>query len=134
MIKNDYSIGGEQSGHIILLQDSRFGDGLKTALCLMNAIIESNKTLSELKKEITIYPQLLENLKVKDKNIVLNDEEINKAIKEVETDLKDDGRILVRPSGTEPLIRVMVEAKTEDICKEKVFKIIDLIKKKGYQQ
>ena len=134
MIKNNYSVGGEQSGHIILLEDSKFGDGLKTALCLMNAITESNKTLSDLKREITIYPQLLENLKVKDKNIVLNDEEINKAIKEVEEDLKGDGRILVRPSGTEPLIRVMVEAKTEDICKENVFKIIDLIKKKGYQQ
>ena len=134
MIKNNYSLGGEQSGHIILLNDSRFGDGLKTALCLMNAIKESNKNLSDLKKEITIYPQLLENLVVKDKNIVLNDEEINKAIKEVEEELKDDGRILVRPSGTESLIRVMVEAKTQEICKEKVSKIIELIKKKGYQK
>ena len=134
MMKNNYSIGGEQSGHIILLNDSRFGDGLKTALCLMNAIKESSKTISELKREITIYPQLLENLTVKDKKIVLNDEDINKAIKEVEQDLGDDGRILVRPSGTEPLIRVMVEAKTQDICKEKVSKIIDLIKEKGYQK
>ena len=134
MMKNNYSVGGEQSGHIILLDDSRFGDGLKTALCLMNAIIEFNKSLSELKKEITIYPQLLENITVKDKNIVLNDKDIKDAINEVEKEIGGDGRLLVRPSGTEPLIRVMVEAKTSEICKEIVSKIIDLIKRKGYQK
>ena len=117
-----------------LVKDSRFGDGLKSALCLMNAIKESNKTLSELKKDIVIYPQLLENILVKDKNVVLEDKDINNAIEEVKNDLKDEGRILVRPSGTEPLIRVMVEAKTKDICNEKVKKIIDLIKEKGYQK
>ena len=134
MIKGNYSIGGEQSGHIILLNDSRFGDGLKTALCLMNAIKESNKSLIDLENEIEIYPQVLENIIVKDKNIVLNDKDINQAINEASELLDHNGRILVRPSGTEPLIRVMVEAKTIDICKEEVKKIIDLIKKKGYQK
>ena len=134
MIKGNYSVGGEQSGHIILLNDSRFGDGLKTALCMMNAIKESGKTLKELKSEIEIYPQLLENITVKDKNVVLNDNDINKAIEEVKDLLSDNGRILVRPSGTEPLIRVMVEAKTQEICKEYVSKIIELIKEKGYQK
>ena len=134
MIKGSYSVGGEQSGHLILLDDSRFGDGLKTALALMNAIFYFKKPLEELKKEITIYPQLLENITVKDKKIVLDDQEINNCIKEIEKVLGDDGRILVRPSGTEPLIRVMVEAKTKEICKEYVSKVIDLIKKKGYQK
>ena len=83
----------------------------------MNAIKESNKTLSELKKDIVIYPQLLENILVKDKNVVLEDKDINNAIEEVKNDLKDEGRILVRPSGTEPLIRVMVEAKTINTIK-----------------
>ena len=134
MIKNNYSVGGEQSGHIILLDDSRFGDGLKTALAVFKALIDNGTTLKDVKEEVKIYPQLLENILVKDKNVVLNDSDINNCITKIKNKLKDNGRILVRPSGTEPLIRVMVEAKTKEKCRLYVEEVIDLIKNKGYQK
>lgn len=134
MMKNSYSLGGEQSGHIILLEDSRFGDGLKTALAIFKALLDNHKTIEEFAKEIVIYPQLLENVVVKDKNIVLNDSDIKKKIESVSSLLKNDGRILVRPSGTEPLIRVMVEAATSEICKKYVDEVINLIVNKGYKK
>lgn len=134
MMKNSYSLGGEQSGHIILLEDSRFGDGLKTALAIFKALLDNHKTIEEFAKEIVIYPQLLENVVVKDKNIVLNDSDIKKKIESVSSLLRNDGRILVRPSGTEPLIRVMVEAATSEICKKYVDEVINLIVNKGYKK
>ena len=94
--------------------------------------IENKKTLAQLTEPVTIYPQLLINVRVKDKAEVLNDEDIKKAIEEVTEALGDDGRILVRESGTEPLIRVMVEAQTDEICHENVLKVVNLIKEKGY--
>jgi len=132
MIKNDFCVGGEQSGHIICSLDSLFGDGLKTALQVLSAMLYYGQTLKEAVKEVEIYPQLLINEKVKDKKIVLNDEDINKKIEEIKNILGNDGRILVRPSGTEPLIRVMVEAKSDDICQKYVNEVIELIKNKGY--
>lgn len=132
MIKNDYVVGGEESGHIICKHDSNFGDGLKTALLVLEALKYYNLDLIEATKEVFIYPQLLVNVKVKDKKIVLDDEDINNKIKEIENDLTNNGRILVRPSGTEELIRVMVEAKSDELCKKYVYDVIDLIKEKGY--
>ena len=134
MIKNNYSVGGEQSGHTIILKDSKFGDGLKTALAVFKALIDEGKSLKDVKDEVMIYPQLLENIVVKDKEEVLNDNDINNCINRIKQKLKNNGRILVRPSGTEPLIRVMVEASSDEKCKMYVSEVIDLIKEKGYQK
>ena len=132
MMKNGYGLGGEQSGHIIIMKDCNFGDGLKTALCLLAALNHFGCSIDEACKELNIYPQLLVNQRVTDKKVVLNDEDIKKAIEDVKEQLNGNGQILVRPSGTEPLIRVMVEAETDELCKEYVYKVIDLIKDKGY--
>lgn len=132
MVKNDYVLGGEQSGHIIFKKYATTGDGLLTALKLIEVMKNTGKSAIELSEGLVIFPQLLVNQKVKDKTVVLNDEEINQAIDQVTKELGSSGRILVRPSGTEPLIRVMVEAETEEICHHYVYKILDLIKEKGY--
>lgn len=132
MLKNDFALGGEQSGHIIIKKDCNFGDGLKTALCLLEALKFFNEDINGASKELMIYPQLLVNQRVKDKKIVLNDEDIKNKIKQIKDDLKDDGQVLVRASGTEPLIRVMVEAKSDELCHNYVYQIIDLFKEKGY--
>ena len=132
MVKNDYVLGGEQSGHIIFKKHATTGDGLLTALKLIEVMKNTGKSAIELSEGLVIFPQLLVNQKVKDKTVVLNDEEINQAIDQVTKELGSSGRILVRPSGTEPLIRVMVEAETEEICHHYVYKILDLIKEKGY--
>lgn len=133
MVKNDFCIGGEQSGHIIYSGDCFFGDGLKTALLVLKALNYYGLSLKKSTEELKIYPQLLINLHVKDKNIVLNDEDINKKIDDIANLLKDNGRILVRPSGTEPLIRVMVEAESDELCNKYVYEVIDMIKERGYQ-
>ena len=132
MLNNNFDLGGEQSGHIIIKKDCNFGDGLKTALCLLNALSSTNQTVQEAVKEVTIYPQLLVNQKVTDKNNVLNDTDIKNKIDEIKTLLDGNGQILVRASGTEPLIRVMVEAENDDLCNKYVYEVIDLIKEKGY--
>lgn len=132
MMTNNYVVGGEQSGHIIYSNDSLFGDGLKTALFVLTVLKNENKSINEVCKDLVIYPQLLINVQVKDKNVVLNDTDINSQIEAVQNELKDNGRILVRPSGTEPLIRVMVEAQTDEECKKHVSSVVDLIKAKGY--
>ncbi len=132
MMKKNCMIGGEQSGHIIFLEDEVTGDGLFTGLKLLQAMRETGKTIQELSKGLYIYPQLLENVEVTDKNTVLDDEDIQAKIQEVADFLGDNGRILVRPSGTEPLIRVMVEASTQKLCEDCVHMVTDLIKEKGY--
>ncbi|MBO7676415.1 MAG: phosphoglucosamine mutase, partial [Erysipelotrichaceae bacterium] len=124
----------EQSGHIIYSYDCFFGDGLKTALLVMEILEYYGTTLKESVKEVKIYPQLLVNERVKDKGFVLHDEVINKKIADVADELKDNGRILVRPSGTEPLIRVMVEAESDELCHKYVYDVIDLIKERGYAE
>lgn len=130
MCKNGYIVGGEQSGHIILKHHATTGDGLMTALSILKVMKKTGKTLDELCEGLTIYPQLLVNVKVTDKTQVLNDEEINDAIQSVEAELEGNGRVLVRPSGTEPLLRVMAEAETDEICDRVVGKIARLIQRK----
>ena len=116
MKKNDYSLGGEQSGHIIFYKHSKTGDGILTALMVLECLINSKLKASELIKDLTIYPQVLINVKVTDKAKALADNELIKASKEIEKELNGTGRLLIRESGTEPLIRIMVEAKTIEIC------------------
>ena len=128
MVQNGHSLGGEQSGHIIFSKHATTGDGILTSLKLMEVILENKTTLGTLASEVKIYPQLLENLRVTDKDIVLNHPEVLAAEKEVEEALGGNGRILVRASGTEPLLRVMVEAESQELCKKYVKKVIDAMK------
>lgn len=128
MVQNGHSLGGEQSGHIIFSRHATTGDGILTSLKIMEVILERKTTLGTLASEVKIYPQLLENLRVTDKDIVLNHPDVLAAEKEVEEALGDEGRILVRASGTEPLLRVMVEAETQELCKKYVKKVIDTMK------
>ena len=132
MVANGYSLGGEQSGHIIFGKYATTGDGVLTSLKIMDAMLISKKRISELTEGFKVYPQLLVNLKVTDKDIVMNDEKVIKAKDEAEAGLNGDGRVLLRKSGTEPLIRVMVEAGSDEKCKEAADKIIDAIKSGGY--
>ena len=132
MVENGHCLGGEQSGHIICSYTGMFGDGVKTALNLLEVMCDSKEDIQTLVEDVKIYPQLLVNEKVVDKSVVLNDAKINEAIDHVAKELGDNGRILVRPSGTEPLIRVMVEAESDELCKKYVYEIIDLIVELGY--
>lgn len=131
MEKNDYSIGGEQSGHVIFNAYENTGDGLFTALMLLRVMRETGKKLSELTEDLFIYPQLLINVKVNDKHRALENEELLEQVDLVSKELGDEGRILVRPSGTEPLVRVMVEAKTDELCDLYVNRVVNFIKTKG---
>ncbi|MCD7894899.1 MAG: phosphoglucosamine mutase [Erysipelotrichaceae bacterium] len=132
MVKNGHVIGGEQSGHIIFSKHATTGDGILTSLKIMETMVENKKTLAQLCDGIEVYPQLLINVRVKDKKAAQEDEDVQKAIKEVEEKLGNDGRILVRESGTEPVVRVMVEALSDEICHEYVLKVVNTIKAKGY--
>ena len=128
MVANGHSLGGEQSGHIIFGKHATTGDGILTSLKLMEVILEKKTTIGTLASEVKIYPQLLQNLRVTDKEIVLNHPDVLAAEKEVEEALGSDGRILVRASGTEPLLRVMVEAESQELCNKYVKKVIDAMK------
>ncbi|MCR5467419.1 MAG: phosphoglucosamine mutase [Lachnospiraceae bacterium] len=132
MAKNGCRIGGEQSGHIIFSKYASTGDGILTSLKLMEAMLGSKKTMSELTRDLFIYPQVLKNVRVTDKTEAQNDKDVQAAVKKVEEALGDTGRILVRESGTEPVVRVMVEAKSQDECKKYVDEVIETISKKGY--
>ncbi|MGP7819747.1 phosphoglucosamine mutase [Niallia sp. 01092] len=116
MRKNGYNLGGEQSGHIIFLDYNTTGDGLLTGLQLVNIMKATNKPLSELAGEMKKFPQKLVNIKVSDKHHVTDNEKVKEVITKVEQEMNGNGRILVRPSGTEPLVRIMAEAPTEDLC------------------
>lgn len=131
MSENGYELGGEQSGHIIFSKYANTGDGILTSLRLMEAMIDNKTSLSELRRDLKIYPQVLKNVRVNDKKAVLNDESIKNIIEKESESLKDTGRILVRESGTEPLIRVMAEAETEEIADKKVNNIVQAIEKSG---
>lgn len=130
MMQNDHIVGGEQSGHIIFSKYAATGDGILTALMLMEVILNKKMPLSDLTREVTIFPQLLENVKVTDKNAAMEDPEVLEAAKKVEEALGNDGRILLRQSGTEPLVRVMVEAETDALCAKYVKVVADILKKK----
>ena len=118
MVEHGCRIGGEQSGHIIFSKYARTGDGILTSLKLMEVMMAKKLPLSRLKEGMTIYPQVLINIRVKDKGAAQADPAVQAAVKAVEERLGDTGRILVRESGTEPLVRVMVEAETEAVCQE----------------
>lgn len=133
MMANGYCLGGEQSGHIIFSKHATTGDGILTSLKMMEAMIESKSTLSNLTKELKIFPQILVNVNVTDKNLAMSDEEVLKAGKEVEEELGNSGRLLLRQSGTENLVRVMVEAETDEMCSKMAYKIVDVIKARGYE-
>ncbi len=132
MLQNGHGIGGEQSGHIIFQKYAATGDGILTSLMLMEVMLEKKMKLSELRKDVVIYPQLLKNVRVADKPAARQDEDVVAAVKKVEEALGENGRILLRESGTEPLIRVMVEAETDQICEQHVDSVIEVLKKKGH--
>lgn len=132
MLKSDYSIGGEQSGHVILLEHNTTGDGLVTGIQLASAVKKSGKTLSELAGVMDVYPQVLINAKVKTENKerYTEDAEIMAAIEKIEAEFANNGRVLIRPSGTEPLVRVMIEGKDESVIRARAEALADLIVKK----
>ena len=131
MVKNGFMLGGEQSGHIIFSKHATTGDGILTSLMLMEVIMETKQSLGQLTEEVKIYPQLLKNVHVADKKTARENPEVVKAVDAVAEALGDDGRILVRESGTEPVIRVMVEAATDELCEKYVAQVIDVIEKEG---
>ena len=131
MRQNGHIIGGEQSGHIIFGRYATTGDGLLTAIKVMECITESKQPLSVLASGMTMYPQKLKNVVVTDKDETLNCEEVKAAVRKVEADLGDEGRVVLRKSGTEPLLRVMVEATTDALCEEKVDEIIAAMQAAG---
>lgn len=133
MAQNGCRIGGEQSGHIIFSKYATTGDGILTSLKMMEVMLAKKKTLGELVAPLKIYPQVLENVRVTDKKAVQNDSDVQKAVSEVAEALGDTGRILVRESGTEPVVRVMVEAPDHDTCQKYVDKVVNVICEKGYQ-
>lgn len=130
MVKDDYRLGGEQSGHIILSKFATTGDGLITAIKLMEVIIASKKSVGTLASGMKEYPQILINVKVADKNAAMENEEVLAEVKKTEELLAGDGRVLVRKSGTEPLVRVMVEAKDNVTCREMAEHLAEFIKNK----
>lgn len=131
MRQNGHIIGGEQSGHIIFGRYANTGDGILTAIKVMEAITETKQPLSVLASDMTVYPQLLKNVVVTDKDETLNCAEVKAAVAEVEKELGSEGRVLLRKSGTEPLLRVMVEAGTHEMCEQKVYYIIEAMRRAG---
>ena len=127
MMKNGYSLGGEQSGHIIFMKNATTGDGILTSLKVMEAMLEKKASLSELRRELKIFPQLLVNVPVEDKDKVLNHPKIKEIEKSVSEELGNKGRLLLRPSGTEPLVRVMVEAESDEKCKQYVDAVVKVV-------
>lgn len=130
MQKNGCRLGGEQSGHIIFSKYASTGDGILTSLKMMEVMMAKKMKMSQLTEDLYIYPQVLVNVKVKDKAVTQADKDVQDAVKKVVDALGDTGRILVRESGTEPLIRVMVEAETEEICRKHVDNVVSVIKEK----
>ena len=128
MRKGGYSLGGEQSGHIVFMNLNTTGDGLLSAVQLLSVMKETGKSLSELAAEVTIFPQNLVNIRVRDKHTVMDEPAVKAVIEEVESEMNGDGRILVRPSGTEPLLRVMAEASTDEKVDSYVDRIADIIR------
>ena len=125
-------LGGEQSGHIIFSKYATTGDGILTSLKIMEVMLEKKETLSKLASEVTILPQVLKNVRVKDKTAAQEDADVQKEAATVEAELGNRGRLLLRPSGTEPLIRVMVEAENTEICGQYIEKIVRVLEEKGH--
>ena len=132
MVTNGHRIGGEQSGHIIFTKYATTGDGILTSLKMMEVMLAREKPMSELAAPVVFYPQVLKNVRVKSKPDAQNDPDVQAAVKKVADELGEDGRILVRESGTEPVIRVMVEAGSDEICEKYVDQVIEVITAKGH--
>ncbi|MCF0145814.1 MAG: phosphoglucosamine mutase [Eubacterium sp.] len=132
MMLRGYDLGGEQSGHIIFMKHATTGDGILTSLMLMGVMIERKRSLASLSEEMPVYPQVLRNIRVHDGNETLENEKVQAAAKTVAEELGDEGRILVRKSGTEPLVRVMVEAVSTEICEACCQRVIDVIIAEGF--
>ena len=132
MVTNGHRIGGEQSGHIIFTKYATTGDGILTSLKMMEVMLAKEKPMSELAAPVVFYPQVLKNVRVKSKPDAQNDPKVQEAVAAVSKELGDDGRILVRESGTEPVIRVMVEAGSDEICEKYVDSVIDVIRAQGH--
>ena len=127
MLQIVYVLGGEQSGHIIFCKHARTGDGILTSLMIMEVIMEKKQTLAKLCEDVQIYPQLLKNVRVTDKKTARENPAVVKAVEDVAAALGSDGRILVRESGTEPVIRVMVEASSDEICEKYVNQVVEVM-------
>ena len=132
MSQNGYCLGGEQSGHIIFSKNATTGDGILTSLKVMEVMLEKKQPLDQLASEVEIYPQVLKNVRVKDKKAAQEDADVQAEVSKVTEALGDDGRILLRQSGTEPVVRVMVEAPDHHTCEKYVDQVIEVMKKKGH--
>lgn len=132
MQMNGNCLGGEQSGHIIFSKHATTGDGILTSLKVMEVMLEKKQSLKKLASEVEIYPQKLKNVRVDDKEAVQKDEVICEKVKEIEKSLGDEGRILLRASGTEPLIRIMLEAKSDEICEEYIEQVLAVMRERNY--
>ena len=132
MSQNGYCLGGEQSGHIIFSKNATTGDGILTSLKVMEVMLEKKQPLDKLAAEVEIYPQVLKNVRVKDKKTAQEDADVQAEVSKVTEALGDDGRILLRQSGTEPVVRVMVEAPDHDICEKYVDQVIEVMQKKRH--
>ena len=131
MMANGHSLGGEQSGHIIFSRHAATGDGILTSLMLMEALMEKKAVLKDLADEVKIYPQILENVRVSDKKAAREHPRVQQAVAAAEEALGEEGRILVRESGTEPLVRVMVEASTQELCRQYVDQVVQVMREEG---
>lgn len=134
MAEGGFILGGEQSGHIIFSKYANTGDGVLTSLMVMQAMLDGKTTLSRLAAPMTVYPQVLKNVRVKDKRAAREDADVRAAVAAVENRLGDGGRILLRESGTEPVVRVMVESESEELCARCVEEVVSVIYAKGYAQ
>ena len=134
MQKNGYALGGEQSGHVIISKYATTGDGILTAIKVMETVIESKKTLTDLAEPVKMLPQVTLNVRVADKSAVRNNARVLAAVKDIEHSLGGSGRILLRESGTEPVVRVMVEAESEELCREHCSSVVKVIKEEGLEK
>ena len=133
MVRGGHRLGGEQSGHIIFSKYARTGDGILTSLKIMEVMMAKKETLSRLAAPVTVYPQVLINVRVKDKKAAQDDPAVQAAVRAAADRLGDTGRILVRESGTEPLVRVMVEAPEKAQCQELAQNVVDVIAAQGHK-
>ena len=131
MLQNGHGLGGEQSGHVIFGKYARTGDGILTSLLIMEAVMETKQSLEKLCEDVVIYPQLLKNVRVNDKKTARENEAVKAVVDKVSEELGTEGRILVRESGTEPLIRVMVEAATDEICQKYVDQVVKVMEEQN---
>jgi phosphoglucosamine mutase len=132
MQENDYALGGEQSGHIIMKKYATTGDGILTAIMLTEELCDSKRTLSSLAEPVVLYPQYTRNIEVKDKNAATSDSAVLAAVAEVEKSINKKGRALLRKSGTEPVVRIMIECESEEKCVEYADDIARVIAERGH--